>query len=107
MRNFPKDFRYTLGGRIDSLFLEIIEAAFSASVSIKEQKLSHIRKASLKLDVLKFFLQVAWEGKALDSKKYIVMSQRLAEIGRMLGGWQKQVMGIKKETPQNDAGNEM
>lgn len=99
VRHFAKDFRYSLGVKIDSLFLETIEEIFIASVLIKEQKLSHLKKASLKLDALKFFLQVAWESKALDSKKYISLSQQFAEIGRMLGGWQKQIVNAIKENP--------
>jgi len=48
------------------------------------------------IDVLKFFLQVAWEIKALDNKKFIELSEKLIEIGRMLGGWNKQLL---EETP--------
>lgn len=56
----------------------------------------YIVKASTKLDVLKFFLQLSWEIKALDNKKYSVLSQKLNEIGKMLGGWQRQLI---KQTP--------
>jgi len=98
-RHFSKDLRYSLGVKIDSLFVEIIERVFTVSRLIKEQKLSHIKIASLKLDTLKFFIQVAWESKALDSKKYITISNHLAEIGKMIGGWQKQIEKSIKENP--------
>lgn len=98
VRNFPKDLRYTLGGKIDSLFIETTEAIFSASYSVREQKLPHLRQASLKLDLLKFFLQLAWECKALDNKKFVNLSEHLAEIGRMLGGWQKQILAKRNPT---------
>lgn len=97
MRHFPKDLRYSLGSKIDLLFIDTVEAIFTAACLTREQKLPFIQKASLKLDTLKFFLQVAWESKALDNKKYINISEYLAEVGRMLGGWQKQVG--QKETP--------
>jgi len=32
-----------------------------------------------------------WEIKALDNKKFILLSEKLNEIGKMLGGWSKQV----------------
>lgn len=41
-------------------------------------------------------LQIAWEIKALDNKKYIALSEHLNEVGRMLGGWNKQV---RRENP--------
>ena len=87
---FKKEFRYNLGSKIDELFIEIIENLFVAQHRNKEQKLIYLNKASNKLDLLKFLLQVAWEIKTLDNKKYISLSEKLNEIGRMLGGWQKQ-----------------
>ena len=87
MALFPKSSRYTLGAKIDSLFLEVIELIIKASYSDKAGKLISLSDGSLKLDLLKFFLQVAWDIKSLDNKKYIVLSEKLDEIGKMLGGW--------------------
>ena len=89
--HFPKKSRYTLGGKIDALFLDTIGFLFTASYLSREQKLLVLQRAGSKLDLLKFFLQVAWELKALDNKKYIALSEPLVEIGRMLGGWIRQV----------------
>jgi hypothetical protein len=44
------------------------------------------------MDIAKFFLQIAWEIKALDTKKYILISEQLNEVGRMLGGWSRQLL---------------
>ena len=84
---FPKSSRYTLGAKIDSLFLEVIELIIKASYSDRVEKLISLSNGSLKLDLLKFFLQVAWDIKSLDNKKYILLSEKLDEIGKMLGGW--------------------
>ena len=97
VKNFPKDFRYTLGGKIDNFFIEIIECLFTASRFAREQKLPYLQKASLKLDLLKFFLQISWECKVLESKKYIEISEHLEQIGKQIGGWQKDV--IRKINP--------
>ena len=87
--DLQKDSRYTIGTKIDSLFLETIELIIKASYSDKVEKLIFLKSASVKLDLLKFFLQIAWEIKSLDNKKYILLSERLDEIGKMLGGWIK------------------
>jgi hypothetical protein len=89
--NLAKTSRFTLGQKIDDLFIETTELIFSASYLAKEQKLPYLQRATAKLDLLKFFLQIAWEIKDLDNKKYITLSEPLAEIGRMLGGWVRQV----------------
>ena len=49
-----------------------------------------------RLDVLKFFIQIAWENKLVPKDKYITLSEKLHEIGRMLGGWKK---GLQSKTP--------
>ncbi len=89
--DIPKTSRYTLGEKVDGLLLEIMELLYTASFLPKEQKLPYLQKSVGKLDLLKFFIQLAWEIKALDNKKYIALSEPLEEIGRMLGGWARQV----------------
>ena len=88
--------RYSLGEKISLLFIELIELIFTAGFAAKENKAVIVKKASLKLDLLKFFMQIAWELKAIDNKKFAELAALLVEIGRMLGGWQKQLI---KETP--------
>ena len=94
--HFPRLARYTLGTKIDTLFTETLELILLAGYSLKEDKYKIVKKASVKFDALKFFIQIAWEIKALDNKKYIRISESLNEIGKMLGGWQKQLL---KENP--------
>jgi hypothetical protein len=88
--HFPKQSRYSLGSKIDTTILETAELVFLATYVSKEQKIFYLQKAAGKFDLVKFFLQVAWETKALDSKKYSILSEELAQIGKMLGGWIKQ-----------------
>ena len=85
--NFPRNSRQTLGQKIDGLFLEVIENIIKAGYSDKAEKEIFLKRASVKLDLLKFFLQVAWEIKSVDNKKYISLSEKLNEVGKMLGGW--------------------
>lgn len=87
--HLPKSLRYTLVSKIDLLFLEVIENTFAASYLPNQEKLPFLIKSITKLDLAKFFLQIAWETHALDNKKYIALSENLDEIGRMLGGWKK------------------
>ncbi len=96
--HFPKTSRYTLGEKIDAFFIEIAELAFLAGYFYKAQKLPYVQKAVVKLDLLKFFLQIAWEIKALDNKKFILLSEKFNEIGKMLGGWLRQ---LTKENSAN------
>ncbi len=87
--------RYSIGLKIDNLFIETIGHLFIAAHKNREQKGFYLTQASDSLDMLKFILQIAWEIEILDINKYVALSSHLNEIGKMLGGWQKQT-----KTPQ-------
>lgn len=89
--SLPKLKRYTLGERIDNLFVDVIEAMASVSFLPRGDKEPYVRLAIRKLDTLKVFLMIAWESKALDTKKYGALSEILDEIGKQLGGWYGQL----------------
>src|SRR3990167_3404252 len=67
--HFPKKSRYTLGDKMDALFVEVLELLFVASYQTKEEKLPTIEKALRGIDTLKAFARVAWELHILDEKK--------------------------------------
>lgn len=88
----PKTHRYSLGQKIDIFFVETIEAMATAAFLQKKEKLPYVRLAIRKIDTLKIFLMILWETKSLDNKKYINLSLKIDEIGKMLGGWQGQIL---------------
>ncbi|MFA6534522.1 MAG: four helix bundle protein [Patescibacteria group bacterium] len=95
-RNFPKVERFGLGQKIDSVFLNLLELTYATSYLPPEQKIVGLGKVIPRLDILKFFIQLAWENKCIHTDKYTELSQKLDEIGRMLGGWKK---GLLQKTP--------
>jgi len=96
-QNFPKIARFGIGQKIEQSFLSVLELAFTASYLPPEQKVILLGKTISRLDILKFFTQLAWEDKLIPTAKYAELSQKLEEIGRMLGGWRKGL--LQKKTP--------
>jgi hypothetical protein len=97
-KSLPKEHRYTLGGKIDIFLTEIIEAIASASFLVREEKQPYIKAAIRKTDAIKIFLLILWETKSLDNKKYLTISEKINEIGRMLGGWNGQLIKQNSST---------
>ena len=91
-QKLPKIHKYTIGQKIDALFIEAIEAISIAGFLSKEEKLPYVRLAIRKIDTLKILLMVIWEIKSLDNKKYIAISIKIDTIGKMLGGWSGQII---------------
>lgn len=96
-KDLPKLHRHSLGQKIDKYFTDCIETIAFASFLRKDEKAPYIRLAIRKLDTLKILLMILWESKALDNKKYVLLSQKLDEIGKMLGGWYG---SVTKNSPQ-------
>jgi len=93
----PKVHQYTVGAKVDLLFVEVMEMVSAAAFLPRAEKLPYLRIAIRKVDTLKLLLMVLWETKSLDTKKYAALSQRMDEVGKMLGGWQGQI--LKNSTP--------
>lgn len=87
--DFPKIYRYNLGGKIEDCFLIILDNILLSLYLSKDKKAEKLELCSVKLDSLKFFLQLAWENKCLSNNKYAELSEKLDEVGKMLGGWKR------------------
>jgi len=89
----PKQDRYTIWQRCESIILDILEGILLTSQTYKAEKLPILEKTSLKLNFLRVFLRLMKEVKTIDNKKYTVLEELVDEIGRMLGGWIKSIKG--------------
>lgn len=95
-RDFPRVERFGIGQKIENVFLDILELSFACVYLPPEPKILLLGKVISKLDTLKFFTQLAWESKLIPSEKYIRLSEKLEEIGKMLGGWRKGLQNLSK-----------
>ena len=98
--HIPRSARFTIGARIENKLLDLLELtylAYFADKADKEKKLEKIAKCVLVLDMLKFLVSVAWEGKIISSKHCEDIAKNLEEIGRMFGGWQNSFKNPEKK----------
>ncbi|MEK7650427.1 MAG: four helix bundle protein [Patescibacteria group bacterium] len=100
----PKTHRHSLGQRIDNLFVEVIEGTAIAGFLPKTEKQPWVKLAIRKLDTLKILLMILWETKSLDNKKYLAISAKIDEVGKMLGGWNGQ---LQRQNSPAEAGEKM
>ncbi len=81
--------RYTIGVRIENTFLNLLEQAYTAYFSVREKKAEKIVECIFTLDILKYLISIAWEGKLISHKHCEDLAIKLDEAGKMFGGWQK------------------
>ena len=87
----PKQDRFTLWQRVENVTLTIIEDLLNAGSIPKSDKLPVLESVSKNLNLLRVLLRLAKDTKTVDIKYYDQMQAEIDEIGRMLGGWIKQV----------------
>lgn len=87
--HIAKGARFTIGARIESKFLDLLELSYAAYFTDKEKKSAKIAECIFVLDTVKFLIATAWEGKLIANKQCEDVAKKLDEIGKMLGGWKK------------------
>ncbi|RJQ29237.1 four helix bundle protein [Candidatus Parcubacteria bacterium] len=90
MQHIPKSSRYTLGGKIDSIFVELIELLFKTLYS-SNRNVETLESAIAKLDTLKILIQLSWESKLIATTHFTKLIEQLGEIGKMLYGWKRNI----------------
>jgi len=87
LNKIPRHIRYTLAMKIDNLFTDILEIALLAKFAKPEEKIIKLAEMDKKLCVLKDFITTLWEIKAIDEHKYGLLAEKLATVGKMIGGF--------------------
>jgi len=89
--HIPRVGRYTTGARIENHFLDLLELIYKAYYASIENKSVVIIKAITKNDIIKYLLQIAFENKLIKEKQYLELSNKLQEVGKILGGWKNSI----------------
>lgn len=85
---FPKNQKFVLAERIENCLLEILEDIVRInSQKSKSQFLND--ELNVKADKLRILVRMAKDLKFMSIKSYGVFSEKITEVGKLLGGWQK------------------
>jgi len=87
-RNFPKQYKYTLGQNVLDLTWRCIDSVLEANVSSNSEKYQKILRLSVAFDQLKIRLRMAQEINLISKKQFShIQTYYIREIGEMVGGW--------------------
>jgi hypothetical protein len=86
---FPKQRRFTLGKKIETTLLDVLELLITASYSHKKH--SELREANIKVELLRHLWRVAFELQSINSKSWQHGVELLLDLGRQIGGWLRSV----------------
>ena len=89
VETFPRSYRHQLGDRIVTSAMDLLLALVRSAYSTDKARL--LESASQETNTLRYLLRLAKDLRVLNVDSYGFASAQIEEIGRMLGGWQKQV----------------
>ena len=87
--DFPRNRRFTLGERLEVRLIDILELLVEAAYA--KIKYDVLRRANLRLAVVRHLWRMAHELKTISAKRYAHGAQLLEDLGKQIGGWLKRV----------------
>ncbi len=86
---FPRSRRFTLGERIESGLLEVLERLIEAAYSRAPAKTDALQRANLRLDVVRHLWRLSHALQTLPGKSYAHGAGLLETLARQIGGWRR------------------
>ena len=87
VNKFPKSQRFVLGQQIENTVLEILKGIIQANQ--ERNKLPYLKQISVNLDKLRILIRLSKDLRFISIKQYGFATNKVNEIGKMLGGWLK------------------
>jgi hypothetical protein len=89
--SLPRSHRFTFGERVDRLTLDCLERVIEAVFATPDRKAIPLRRLNLDLEKLRVLWRLIGDRRWISQQQLLFASQRLDEIGRMAGGWIKDI----------------
>jgi four helix bundle protein len=87
IEKFPRSYRFLLGDRIETKLLEIQDNLIEAYYT--KQKGEYLKNANLKCEQVRLLIRLCKDLSIMGIDKYRNVSEKIDEIGKMIGGWTK------------------
>lgn len=87
--HFPRNRRFTLGERIESGLLDVLEDLTHAAYA-RSERARALSRANRRLQVVRHLWRLAHELEVVGLRHYGHGAELLTTLGRQIGGWQRQ-----------------
>ena len=84
LRQFPKSEKFSLGVDVRNECYKIIRLMIVANS--KRNRFSELKEIDVSLGVLRYKIRLAKDLNFISIKKYGIISKKMAEVGKILGG---------------------
>jgi len=86
-KDFPREYKYTLGQKIKDELTEIIILIYRANSA--ENKKSHIQEILERIQAVQLLMRLSHDMKILSRRHYAALSEMTESLGKQAQGWLK------------------
>ncbi|MDD2870382.1 MAG: four helix bundle protein [Candidatus Gracilibacteria bacterium] len=96
VKNFEKQYKYTIGDKIKNEIVDLITSIYRANSSF-ETRLQNIKKSREQIEVLKLYFRLSRDLKIIKLSYFADLSFKTESLSKQLYSWENSIK-IKKET---------
>jgi len=86
-KNFPRDYKYTLGQKLKDEIIELVIMIYKANSSKDKEK--HIEMILENIQVVQLLIRLSHDIKILPRKQYADIAEKVDSLARQAQGWLK------------------
>ena len=87
--NFGREFKFTLGEKIKNIAHEMLDLIMRTNSLPDNEKHKFFPEIDFKKENLRVYLRIACDLKQVSPGRLGAINEKIEEVGRQLGGWQK------------------
>jgi hypothetical protein len=93
VQKFPRQYRFGLAERIQRLALDFQDNLVAAGKSTGAPRCERLKQADVQLEQMRLWVRFARDNSLITVHQYEHAARLMAEVGRLLGAWLKQLSG--------------
>lgn len=87
VRNFSKEFKYTVGDHMKEEGVQLIKLIYQANAT--RDKLEIIRQARERIETIRLYLRLMKDLRQINIPKFVSINEKIENVSKQLAGWQK------------------
>ncbi len=87
IKNFDREYKYTLGENIKKEAIELVTNIYRANSSF--DKKPHIQKAREQIETIRIFFRLTRDLKQVSLKNFININEKIENVSKQLTAWEK------------------
>lgn len=88
-KDFPKEYKYTIGQDLKKDSLHLIRSIYRANKHKSLQRVEHLDNFLDQFELIKLEIRLCVDLKILSVKKHVLLTEILDKIGKQVIGWRK------------------